>query len=364
MKKLKIFQLTIIVLFIIFIFFFFRPVNYSKEYNVNDVKIVESYNKEKDYYYFTLTHNDVTLDYLYESNYKHERSFIEKIDILEDGENFCIIPSGKTIEFIPLCYDNGEIIYYQQVNSNLKEKIPEKYLETRTELNDTYEDIHIYNRDYTYLLWNYNGFYYINEDNEKEINLFNQELYNITLVAYTSDYLLIADYDNEYTFNKFYRIALKNGNLKEYELDRDIYFDSYFPGYEKNKLYIVDNKEEVMYEFNAKNGKLDKINAKMLNGNEWEKVGIKTLINQNKVFTYQTNYNYSLKDGNLFLNYQDKDILMLIDTDVTDIIRIKDNVIFYLKTDTVYAFEQLKGSIRLLTNFEWNFNYKNMIYID
>ena len=55
---------------------------------------------------------------------------------------------------------------------------------------------------------------------------------------------------------------------------------------------------------------------------------------------------------------------MLIDTDVTDIIRIKDNVIFYLKTDTVYAFEQLKGSIRLLTNFEWNFNYKNMIYID
>ena len=193
MKKLKIFQLTIIVLFIIFIFFFFRPVNYSKEYNVNDVKIVESYNKEKDYYYFTLTHNDVTLDYLYESNYKHERSFIEKIDILEDGENFCIIPSGKTIEFIPLCYDNGEIIYYQQVNSNLKEKIPEKYLETRTELNDTYEDIHIYNRDYTYLLWNYNGFYYINEDNEKEINLFNQELYNITLVAYTSDYLLIAD---------------------------------------------------------------------------------------------------------------------------------------------------------------------------
>ena len=364
MKRLKIFQITIVVLFIIFIFFFLRPVNYVKEYEVDEIKINESYNKEDNYYYFNLTYNDITLDYLFESSYKQKRTFIEEVKIVEDEENFCLIPRGNTIEFIPLCYDDEKIIYYQNINDKLKEQIPEEYLESKEELNESYQDIKIYNRDYTYLLWNYNGFYYINENTEKEIPLFAKEIYNISLVAYTKDYLIIADYDKEYTFNKFYRISLKNGNVKEYEVNRKIYFDSYYPGYEKNKLYIVDNKEEVMYEFNAQNGKLDKINAKMLNNEEWEKVGIKTLVNQDKKFTYPSNYEYRLKDSTLYLNYKDKDITMFIDNNITDIIRIKDNLVFYLKTDTVYVFDPTKGISKLLNNFEWNFNYKNMIYID
>ena len=48
MKKLKIFQLTFIALFLIFIIFFFRSVDYTKEYVVNDIEIVESFNKEND----------------------------------------------------------------------------------------------------------------------------------------------------------------------------------------------------------------------------------------------------------------------------------------------------------------------------
>ena len=64
------------------------------------------------------------------------------------------------------------------------------------------------------------------------------------------------------------------------------------------------------------------------------------------------------------MNYQNKDIKTLIDQDVTDIIRIKDNLVFYLKTDTVYVFNKEEGKSRLLYNFEWNFNYENMIYIN
>lgn len=364
MKKLKIFQLTIIILFIIFIFFFFKPVNYTKEYEINNVIVKESYDKENDYYYFTLTYNDVTFDYLYSSSYKHNRTFIENIDIIEEENNFCLIPTGNTLEFVPLCMDNNQIVYYKNVNDKLKDLIPKKYLEETKNLNDTYKNINIYNRDYTYLLWNYKGFYYINNEEEKEIKLFNKELYNISLATYTDDYLVIADYDNEYTFDKIYRITLKDGSLKEYKLDYDLYFDSYFPGYTKNKLYIVDNKEELMYELNVNNGKIDKTKAKILNENEWEEVGIKSLINQDKKFKYQTNYNYELNNGIITLTYKDKEIKTIIDNDVTSIIRIKDDVIFYLKTDTLYAFEPLKGNIKLLNYFEWNFNYENMIYVN
>lgn len=364
MKKLKIFQLTIIILFVIFIFFFFAPANYTKEYEVDDVDITETYDKDNKSYYFTLTYNNITFDYLFASNYKHTRTFIDKIDIIEDEENFCLIPDAHTLEFIPLCIENDTITYYKNVGENLKEQIPENYFSTSKELNETYEDINIYNKDYTYFLWNYNGFYFINDKETKKIELFDKELYNVNLIAYTKDYLLIADYQKEYTFDKFYRLDLENGNIKEFNLDRTIYFDSYFPGYEKNKLYIVDNKEEVMYEFNAKNGKLEKIDAQMLNNDKWEKVGIKSLINQNKTFTYQSNYEYTLDNNKLYLKYTNKDISTLIDEDVTSIIRIKDNQIFYLKTDTLYVFDPLKGSIKLLNYFEWNFNYNNMIYVN
>ena len=364
MKKLKIFQLTIIVLFAIFIFFFFKPVDYTKEYVVDEIKINESYDKDNDYYYFTLTYNDYTLDYLYESNYKHNRTFIESIEIIEDDDNFCLIPSGNTIEFIPLCVDNDSITYYKKVTERLLENIPEEYLQEEKERNESVDDITIYNDSYTYLLWDYNGFYYISGDTRKKIDLFDTETYNANLITYTKDYLVVADYDAEYTFNKFYRIDLKNGNVKEFNLDRNIYFDSYFPGYEKNKLYIVDNKEETMYELNVKNGKLERINAKMLYSDEWNSVGIKTLINSSKKFTYKSNYEYELNEGVLALKYTNKDITTKIDDEVTYIVRIKDNLIFYLKTDTLYVFDPIKGSTRLLNNFEWNFNFENMIYVN
>lgn len=364
MKKLKIFQITIIVLFIIFIFFLFRSVDYTKEYTIDDVKIVESYNKERKHYYFTLTYHDITFDYLYESKMEQQRTLINEVEIIEDDENFCLIPKGDSLEFIPLCIDNNKVTHYTKVNDQLKEQIPDEYLNASKELDEEYEGINIYNKDYTYLLWNYNGFYYINEEYTEELTLFDQELYNANLITYTEDYLIVADYDEEYTFNKFYRIAFKDGKIKEFNLNRDIYFDSYFPGYVKNKLYIVDNKEKEMYEFNAKNGDLEKIKPKMLNNDEWENVGIKSLISQNKKFSKKTNYEYNLDGDILYLNYQGKENNTVIDDEVTSIVRIKDNLIFYLKTDTLYAFDPLKGSTKLLKYFEWNFNYENMIYIN
>lgn len=364
MKKLKIFQITIVILLILFSFFFFKSVDYTKEYEVDNVSVKESYDKENKYYYFTFTYKDTTLDYLIESKYKQKRGFIENISIMEEETNFCLIPESNTFEFIPLCMENDEITYYKNVSANLLSKIPEEYLPKKKEIEETYKDITIYNKDYTYLLWNYKGFYYINKDTTKEINFLETEQYNVPLIGYTKDYLIIPNYDDDYTFDKVYRISLEDGNVKDYKLDYNIYFDSYFPGYDKNKLYIVDNNEEVMYEWNAKNGDLEKIKPKMLNNDEWENVGIKTLINQNKKFIYPSNYVYELKDGILTMNYQGKDIKTLIDQDVTSIIRIKDKEVFYLKTDTVYVFNQEEGNSRLLYNFEWNFNYENMIYIN
>jgi len=198
----------------------------------------------------------------------------------------------------------------------------------------------------------------------KKIKIFSKELYNINLVGYTKDYLVIADYDNNYTFNRFYTIDFKKGNLKKHDLNYDIYFDSYYLGHKNNEIYIVDNKEQKMYEFDAKKGELNKYRSSIYNRGEWEKVGIKTLINKNKQFTYLTNYNYEVNDNNLYLNYFDKNIKTLVSENITSLIHTEDKDVFYLKKDTLYHFNPEVGEEKLLTYFEWNFNYENTIFIN
>ena len=119
-----------------------------------------------------------------------------------------------------------------------------------------------------------------------------------------------------------------------------------------------------MYEFNAKNGNLEKIKSKILTKGKWEKASIKTLINKKKEFTYNSNFNYTLDNTDLYLSYQDKKIKTAIATNVKNIVKIKDEDIFYLKDDSLYHFNPTQGESLLLKYFEWNFNYENMIYIN
>lgn len=365
MKKLKMFQIVLVLIFVLFLIFLFSAKNYHKEYEINNVKIAESYNKENKAYYFTFTYKEITLDYLLDVKYRHHRGLITNLEIIEDEEknNFCLLPKDKKLEFAPVCYENNNIVHYSNLTTDLKNRIPSKYFNKETK-KTTYNDIDIYNNSYTYLIWNYDGFYYLNNSTNKKIEIFNKELYTINLVGYTDKFLVIADHDSNYTFNKFYTINLKNGNLKSHEVKENVYFDSYYIGYNKNKLYIVDNKESVMYEFNAKNGKLEKIKSKVLKNKEWENVSIKTLINKKVEFEYPTNYMYTLEQNKLYLTYKDKEIKTLISDNVKHIVKTKTKDIFYLKGDTLYHFDPYNGEERLLTYSEWNFNYENMIYIN
>jgi len=360
--KVLVFQLTIIFLFILFFLFLLFPKNYSKNYNIKDIVVSETYNKKQKSYYFTFKYKDITLDFLLESRYTNHRSLINDIEILEDNDNFCLIPKSSKLNLIPICYQDNTIIHYKEASENLKEQFS-SYLKN-TSLKDTYNDIEIYNRDYTYLIWNYDGFYYINKDNKQKIDIFDKELYTVNLIDYTKDYLIIADYDSNYTFNRIYTITFKDGKLKKYNFDDSIYFDSYFLGYKDNKTYLVDNKESKIYEINAKNGKVEKAKNQILKNNSWESVNIKTLINKNVKFTYASNYEYTLENNTIYLNYKDKDIKTLISKDVKNIVRIKNKDIFYLKEDDLYHFNPEVGEELLLTFFEWNFNYENIIYVN
>ncbi len=361
--KLKIFQISLALLFLLFLIFLLSAKNYHKTYTINDIKITEEYNKKTKSYYFTFNYKDYLLDELFTSSYKQNRQFITNIEVIEDEDNnFCLVPTGDSFNFYPVCEKNNDIVSFTLAPKEIKSKLnPELY--PNNKLITTYNDIEIYNNDYYYYIWNYNGFYFLNNKENTKIKIFEKELYTINLIGYTKNYLVIADHDANYTFNNFYTLELKNGKLKKYELDRDIYFDSYYPGFIKNKLYIVDNKELTMYEFNAKNGKLEKISSKIYENGKWHKKNIKNIIANKTMFKETSNFTYTLKDNNLYLNYSKKP-LTKIATKVKSIVKTQNEDIFYLKDDKLYHFNPTKGEELLLSYFEWNFNYNNMIYLE
>ena len=54
--------------------------------------------------------------------------------------------------------------------------------------------------------------------------------------------------------------------------------------------------------------------------------------------------------------------MIVSNKDIKDIIAIKEDNVLYLVDDTLYFYNILYGEIKVMTNFEWNFNYKNNIY--
>ena len=125
MKKLKIFQIGLVLIFLLFIIFLFSAKNYTKEYKVGEINVSESYDKENKAYYFTFNYNNITLDYLIESKYKQHRTLIEDIEIIKDDNNFCIIPKSSKFTYESLCYQNEIITHYTNVNKTLKETYKE-----------------------------------------------------------------------------------------------------------------------------------------------------------------------------------------------------------------------------------------------
>ena len=353
MKKFKIIKFSLPLILIFFFIILFIPRNYTKKYEKNNVLIEESYNKTSKHYYFAFTYKDVTLDYLIKSKYKKHQELIKKIKVQTDNKestNFCLIITSD-FDIAPLCSKEKEPVSYKLMENPLKSILPKKYFPKDT-LIKNYNDIEIYNDKFTYLLWNYNGFYYLNSKEQKKIDIFAKEFYTIKDIGYTKDYLVLPDYDSNYTFNRFYVLDFKFGSLKKYNLPTEIYFDSYFPGFLKNKLYLIDKKERKMYEFNAKNGKLEKLKSKLYHKDTWENVNIKSLINKEQYFTYDTLYNYTLKNNNLYLTYANKKVKTKIATKVTSVVRIKDNDIFYLKKDNLYHYNPETNEKLLLNFFE------------
>ncbi len=351
-SKIKKINLFIFLIFIILIIIIKIPKNYQIKYSLNDIIIEEKYNKNNKLYTISFIKDNISYPISFKGKYKHKR-IINEVNF----DDTCIIPSSKYFKINPVCYkDNMLVSHYLVDDSKYKNVI---------DVNISYNKINInYLNDKRYLIFNYKGFYSI-KDKNKDIKLFNEDVYNLNLVYKIKDNLVIANYDNKYNIDKFYVINKKD-KVKTFKVKYDISFDSYFLGAYKNNLYLFDKKNKKEYVINISKLKIVDITkngqGKILEDGKFVSVGVNKIANNNYSFSDSKSFNYVIEDERLYKIIDEYKILVT-DKNVKDIVSIDNDTVYYLVNDSLYCYNDNLGEILLMSYFEWNFNYKNMIFI-
>lgn len=354
------------ILFLITLFcIIFHSKNYEMEYTINDVRIIEKFNQKEKIYEFLFQAKDKEFFVAFNHKYIHSKKLIKQIEVKEKENIICLFPKSEKMDFQPLCMQDNELISYYLVDD--EELVDSRFKKEILYEEKTYNNINLYYlNNKKYYIWNYEGFYVISNKETKEIKLFQDDIYRIPLTIQVNDNLLIADYDSKYEFNKFYVINSKKDKVRELNLENVISFDSYFLGTTKKKVYLIDKKNKREYEIYPKRLLIENITnnnqGRILNEEVWEPISMTSLVNNENKFTYKELTKFKIENNILYKvqgNYQTK----LSNQSVKDIIYYDKDTVYYLVDEKLYYYSDNDGEVLVMSSFEWNFNYKNMIYV-
>lgn len=362
--KNKRFYVILLVVFVL-LYGIFHSKDYEVSYTVNDVHILEKFSKKEKTYTFLFQTKEKEFSIVLSHKYIYTKKLIKEIDVKEKNNSLCLIPKGSKFDFYPLCMQNDELISYHLVSD--EELVPSSYKKEISYEEKSYKNMKLYFlNNKKYYIWNYDGFDVISDNVQQGIKLFKEDVYNIPLTIKVNNNLVIADYDSKYTFTKFYVLNSKNDKVKELSLKNEISFDSYYLGIVGNNAYLIDKKNKKEYEINSKRLLIENITknnqGRILNYGTWEQISIGNLVNNETQFTYKEITQFKIENNTLYkveANYQTR----ISDYNVKDIVYHENDTVYYLVDDKLYYYNNYDGEVLVLTNFEWNFNYKNMIYI-
>lgn len=363
-KKKKIFFLFLVILIVVLIIIG-KNKNYEITYQIDNATITEKYNQEKHIYQFVIISHEKEFATQFLRKKVRGKKLITKIEVKEDENSLCIIPNGKKFDYYPLCYQKDQLISYQQIDN--KELLNQKYFRDISPTKSEYNQVQInYLNNKTYYIWNYKGFFKINNENKESISIFSKDTYTIPLSYKTNDSIILANYDDNYNFDTFYLLQVKNNKVKKITNNKELSFDSYFLGSYKNKVYFVDKKNKKEYEINTKKLSINDIThnnkGKIWTENDWEKISMNKLSSTEYSFSKDYVYNYQIIDNQLYLLINDYKIL-ISHLPVKSIVEADEETVYYLVDDQLYYYNHTDGEVLIMSYFEWNFNYKNMIYI-
>ncbi len=335
-KKLGIFLTIIITLFLLFWFLYHRETSYVYNYKVDEFRVTERFYKKDSVYDFVIDKDNIVFNFSIKAKYSYKRGLINKIDFEKDNDVYCLKTKGY-IKTYPLCKKESEYItYFNEIKETKDSKV--------------FNKINIYDlNNKIFMFWNYKGFTYIKKDLQKEIELLEKDLYLPDLIKVLDEHIFIPNYDQKYFFNSYFLINIKNGKVTKKKIKNDISFDLVYTGYNKKQLKIYDKKQEKEYTLEYKTGKI-KLNK-----------GVKYKSSELIKVNNSKNYFY-FKDNSLYFQLNNFK-LKIVEMEIKDIAFQNEYETYFLVGDDLYYYNLFSGLSKSFTNNEWNFNYKNLIYI-
>lgn len=346
-KKKKLIKLIILILILFssFLLISFYPHNYTYKYKLGKASIVEKYDKGNKSYVFVIDIDNYEYKYSFESKYLRKRGIIKSIQ----KSNDCIDVNTKSQDF-SVC---------QKANDYTTAYYSDKFQINKI---DDYKNVEIYELlNHKYYIWNYTGFLSINKDEKKLIKLFENDVYELKIITPINQHLLIADYDQEYAFDKMYLLNTKNNNVSDVLLKKKVYFNSYILGTYKKDVYLYDAQKEKEYKINPFKASVEKFGYKVLVDGEWEKASLNKLNKKEAYFEGKDLYNFFTKNNKLYYKMIENDIL-ITNLQVSNLVFNNEKEAYFVSGESLYYVNLHKGIKKIMSYSEWNFNNKN-IYI-
>lgn len=402
-KYVRVFLIIIIFFLIInFILHFFsneKVVSYKiDEFNVN-----EYYLKKNDKYYVEVNKGNNIFNFIIDNNFNKKSYVIDKFYSFENASYTCILPvfmDGNVYTDILCLYDNVIYTYRNLVNKSLEldrfaNEMEEYGYKIKLEQLDIQNknNITIYNGNlkssHIIVVPSYTGIYLINSGDEviKTIDLFNKDIYKQSLNCLVSDYYLVADYNQAYSFHEFYLINLKNNKVSTVASNTAISMNSYIQGVVGDSVYIIDRSNKKQYVVNVSNksvsviGNVKKgiqyyddeqfVNKSIHDAIKEDMLFKSNYIDSNKYdYVYNNNgiyYSYlKVKDGyDIYISYEKLPDVYSYGTKVSDIsnINYSSDYIYYIDKDCLYRYSLNDGTSTLLKYSEFLYNDKLDFYI-
>ena len=395
-RKIKVLVLFFILLVLALIcknILTFNSINYKLNVDGNKIKIEEQVNKDN--YYIEIKTDKNIYPFRIYNDLDNKRKVVKEIYFYKDKNIECILPAiNNKLYTDMMCYKDDIIYdYYKLVgkNDSLDKYVSSidiyninnfKNKEIDTKRIGTVKYNIFDNVKNTVAITTYQGLLV----NEKQIDLFEKDIYNNNLSAFIDNYYIIADYEKKYSFNYFYIVNLDTKKVTKLESKNDISYDSYIQGIVDNKIYLYGKDNENQYEINIKNNKIKIVSnnnyIKYYTNKKWEKMN-KTKANKEIYFDYETldnnftSYDYVEEVDNYYYLYKKDGIsykLYRVDKNNIDVykyildvpttnIYFKNNYLYYVYKDKLYYYSDNTGIKTILENSELEFNETIKYYI-
>ena len=392
-QKIKFFILLIILIIVCKNILIFDSINYKIKADKDNIRIKEINNGDN--YYLEIKTNNRSYPIRVFDNFNNNKKIVQDIYLYKDDDFECVLPIiHNNLYTDMMCYKDD--ILYNYYNFLGENESLDKFVSSIKLYNiNNYKNNDKDNKVIGTIKYNifdnfknivaittYKGLFI----NDEEIKLFDKDIYNNKLNVFIDNYYVVADYEDKYSFKRFYIVDLYTKKTTELKVKYDISYDSYIQGIVDNKIYLYDKDNEHQYEINIKEKKVTLVSSnkyiKYYSNKKWEKMN-KAKANKEIYFDYEVldnnfsnydyvkevdNYYYLFKrDGISYKLYRvDKNNIFvykyILDVPTTNVY-YNDDYLYYVYKNKLFYYSDSTGLKTMLENSELEFNDTIKYYI-